>query len=119
MGWSCNADAGRTLDAWRALCVESTNGSNTWETKRGMYFYEVGRENDDGAITGTVMRMIGSGKCRSAGSFRINPDGTVARGPALLKEAYRRRDELRRGLFTAKWTTRASAGAGIGSGGCL
>jgi len=114
MGWSCRADAGRTLDAWRALCVESTGSSNTWETRRGFYFYDIGREHDDGAITGTVFRMISGGMARGAGSFRINGDGTVARGPALLKEAYRRRDELR---TKSGWTARVSAGAGIGSGG--
>jgi hypothetical protein len=60
-----------------------------FETKRGRYFYEVSnKEHYDGAITGTLMKFLpGSTMCKSAGSFRIEGDGTVARAPKFLKDA--------------------------------
>jgi hypothetical protein len=54
-------------------------------------------EHRDGAITGRVFRFdLGfdpksreGGRARPMASVRINPDGTVARGPAILKQAAR------------------------------
>jgi len=88
MGWSCRRDAGETLGKVTAACVESTGMSNTYEVDGVRRFIEVSnKEHDDGAITGSVYREIGDGLCRKAGSFRINGDGSVARGPAFLKDA--------------------------------
>lgn len=85
MGWSCNADAARTLDRWTARCIESTGSSNIWESPNGRFFIELSREeHDDGAITGSVWRMVDEKRCQRVGSFRINGDGTVARGPSFL-----------------------------------
>jgi hypothetical protein len=94
MGWSCAARAGRTMRAWSAACVESTKSQNEFVSRGARYFWEVSNvEHGDGAITGAVWRMVGklpgdgpdTMRCRKAGSFRINPDGTVARAPAWLK----------------------------------
>lgn len=96
MGWSCASDAGRTMDAWTKLCREQTKSSNVYvdyEAGGREYFWELSRrEHDDGAITGTVLLVLekrpdGSSTCRKVGSFRIEPDGSVKRGPAMLKRA--------------------------------
>lgn len=113
MGWSCNASAGFVLDAFGAACVESTGSSNTYETKGKRYFFEVSStEHDDGAITGSIFKFIGSGGfCVKSGSFRIEGDGTVTRAPAFLKKAAK--------THAGSNPFRAHVGAGVGSGGPL
>ena len=55
------------------------------ERKDGrIYFWERGKENPDGAITGSVWRIELDG-CYPAGRFRINADGTIGRGFPFLK----------------------------------
>jgi len=94
MGWSCRADAAVTMESWTAACVAQTGSPNVFRVNGREYFWEVSSvEHDDGAITGTIVRVEGPGStpdstaCRSAGSFRINGDGTVARAPRFLKLA--------------------------------
>lgn len=100
MGYSYTAAAGKTYDLWEDACRLNGghNSSNTWSDLGRTYFYERGRENDDGAITGTVFKFTGSsnsivtGTARRIGSFRINADGTVERAPRFLKSASKARD---------------------------
>ena len=83
MGWSCTAKAGFTLDG---ISKTFQGSSNTWNTEKGNFFFETGRENEDGAITGQVWKMInwqGQERCKQSGSFRIEADGTIARFPHL------------------------------------
>lgn len=88
MGWSYSADAGTTMDSWTAFCRETTGSSNTFTDGGAKFFWETSRtEHGDGAITGTVFRMLDETHCRKAGSFRINGDGTIARAPKALKAA--------------------------------
>lgn len=93
MGWSCAAAAGRTMDAWTRACVAQTKSSNVYHDGGSEFFWEVSlREHDDGAITGSIMRVVakrpdGTSSCRKVGAFRIEPDGSVKRGPAMLKRA--------------------------------
>ena len=51
-------------------------------------FWETGREQADGAITGTVWKPWAQDKTRvvKAGSFRIEPDGRVSRFPGTTPE---------------------------------
>ena len=93
MGWSCRADAGRTMDALVKACREQTKMSSNYIEDGREYFWEPSnREHANGAITGSILLMLekrpdGSGTCRKVGSFRIEPDGSVKRGPAILKLA--------------------------------
>jgi glucose/arabinose dehydrogenase len=58
---------------------ETARSSNAWDYKGQTYFYQIGRENADGAITGTVFRNLPDGEhCRRAGRVRIEPDGTIS-----------------------------------------
>lgn len=109
MGYSYTAAAGKTEELWSQACRAQTGSQNTFyprvsrdgtiNTDGPAYFYERGRENDDGAITGSVYKFTGSsnsivtGTARKVGTYKINPDGTVERAPAFLKAASAARDK--------------------------
>jgi len=81
MGYSCNRDAARSLDAiLKLLQGEGYEGmQNAWIFDGREYFFERGREQEDGAVTGSVYRMDGG----KVGGSRIEPDGTISRFPAM------------------------------------
>ena len=100
MGWSCAAAAGDTLNILDAVCLKMTGTQNTYVgTDGNEYFYELShREYKDGAITGSVWRLVGE-PCHNtipgdtlmlpagreamrAGNFRIAGDGKITRWPA-------------------------------------
>ena len=85
MGWSATAKACEVERAWMETCQSQTGSQNVYEVAGKRYFYETGREQRDGAITGTVFRFVGEG-CVRSGSFRIEADGTVTRYPSGLKQ---------------------------------
>jgi len=96
MGWSCRAEAGNTLNAWQDACFAQTGMANVFLSKGGSernqfaggskYMFEVSnKEHHDGAITGSIQRFVDDTHVVKAGSFRIEPDGTVSRAPAFLK----------------------------------
>ena len=88
MGWSCRADAYKTMKSWNDFCVRITGSSNVYVAKDKKYFFEGSRvEHNDGAITGSVFRFLDEKHCRKAGTFRIEGDGRVARYPTGLKGA--------------------------------
>ena len=90
MGWSCNRDAGLTMDAWTAICIAQTNTQNTYEVDGRKYFWDISRrEHADGAITGLAFVMVGENGCFDAGSFRIEGDGSVKRWPCRFQKVYR------------------------------
>jgi len=88
MGYSCTVKADLTLDGIRKLVCNEIQ--NEFEIDGEKYFSEIGRENDDGAITGTIWNIIKEGawkgRCKKAGSFRIEPDGKIKRFPFISKE---------------------------------
>jgi len=89
MGYSCTAAAALKLEAIMKGLREAGltvyhNGrpmTNTWKRGKDTLFYERGRENPDGAITGSIFSISG----RRVGSFRIEPDGQVTRFPGIPK----------------------------------
>ena len=84
MGYSCTAAA---MDTLQALMRRHNHGrsSNTFSTDAGktVYFQEIGREQRDGAVTGTVHKMHSNDTASPAGTFRIEPDGRVSRFPGI------------------------------------
>jgi hypothetical protein len=51
------------------------------------FFLERGRENECGAMTGTVYKIINEGKnCVRYGSYKINKHGEIERFPGVRKE---------------------------------
>jgi hypothetical protein len=86
MGYSCTRDAQDTLAVISHRFATDGN-PNVWTigtVQRKQYFFERGRENEDGAITGTLMVMLDGDMCRPVGSVRIAPDGTIERFPKLI-----------------------------------
>lgn len=82
MGYSCTKDASNALGVVSHMFA--TDGNPNILTIRGkQYFFERGREQADGAITGTLMLMLPDDHCRKAGNVRIEPDGMVRRFPGL------------------------------------
>ena len=88
MGWSCRADASKTLDAWSKICLEQTKVQNTFIQGKDKFFFETSRrEHADGAITGTIYKFLPNNMSKRSGSFRIEGSGEVTRGPKSLKQA--------------------------------
>jgi len=87
MGYSCTAVASRVLDFILAdLSKNVGNGtSNGWFNNAKELFFEQGRENADGAITGRVYEIRTQPNqnpnklCYQKGSVRIEPSGTITR----------------------------------------
>ena len=87
MGWSCRADAANTMDRWTEFCIAQSGSQNTFKANGHTYFWEASRtEHSDGAITGSVHKMLPGGLCRKSGTFRIEGNGQVTRAPACLAE---------------------------------
>ena len=82
MGYSYSAKAGYVLDEL-IVQLQATNqkpdGGNDYYSGSAHYFYEHGREQADGAITGTVWKYTGEKYCKRSGTFRIEPNGKISR----------------------------------------
>jgi hypothetical protein len=59
------------------------DGSNVLRIKGKRFFFERGREQRDGSITGSVFEMLPENTARKVGTFKISEDGTVERFPGL------------------------------------
>lgn len=113
MGYSCTKDAGDKLNAIAQAYAEFADHYSSGRHKFGhnvmlnnsalpIAFFERGRENADGAVTGKVMKMVDKfGKIDhdgeyavKVGNYRIEPDGTITRFPLLLPEIRKRADEI-------------------------
>lgn len=83
MGYSYNALSGYALEhITKSLGCGDLGPSNVFVKNGKKYMYEHGREQYDGAITGVVWKFLEDGvHVRKAGTFRIEPDGTVTRFP--------------------------------------
>jgi len=107
MGYSCSALANETMDAMFAemekTCPPADKTSNGWDFKGNSYFFEMGREQEDGAITGSVFRHgndnngIGKGFCRRVGSIKILSNGKIKSWPFTTKGM---REKAESGGFT-------------------
>jgi hypothetical protein len=89
MGWSCTQKAGTTLSKMKEICLAITEKQNCWEDNGKSFFFEIGREQRDGAITGIILRINEQNYIKKSGSLRIEPDGQVSRGPAIFKKLNR------------------------------
>ena len=83
MGYSCSAKANYVL---RELIVQlkargqDRASSNVWEFAGYDYFYELGREQPDGAITSQVMKVVNE-RCHRVGGLRIENNGSITNAP--------------------------------------
>lgn len=92
MGYSCNASDSRVYEAMvrlqQAAHGDAGGSSNSWGDAESPWFAEIGRERLDGAVSGTVWKPAGPGRCLRAGSFRVH-DGKVVRWPGSTAEQRR------------------------------
>ncbi len=83
MGYSCSAKASYVMD----VIMEQNrheNSGNVYKSVTGdLYFWERGRENADGAMTGPVHKFLPGDRALKVGSYRINRDGRIERFPGL------------------------------------
>lgn len=86
MGWSCATAACFTMEAISNFCFKQSKSNNVFSSKGNNYFIEwSGTEHRNGAITGSIMKMIGT-LCRKSGSIRIEPDGRISKAPKILMD---------------------------------
>jgi hypothetical protein len=117
MGYSCSAIDNIVLKHIVATIQvargSAGNSSNSWGHNQNdpEGFFEIGRENHDGSITGTVWASVGNGRCRKAGGFKIS-DGKVVRFPGTTA-SQRKQAEL---LAQAEWETQKNYLIGSGGG---
>ena len=87
MGYSCNTISNLSLEHLISqLQGAGEETSNSWGEDPNRFFYEIGREQHDGAITGVVRKMIADNRCKVAGSFRVEPSGIISRFPDSTKK---------------------------------
>lgn len=117
MGYSATAEAFKTLDLIGELLDKHQPhrvGSNEFWTEDGcIAFWEIGREQFDGSMTGSVyVDSTGNGKYFKVGGFKIHANGNLIRFPHMpgyIRKAVRNPDvrkstrfELRRERVFAK-----------------
>jgi hypothetical protein len=92
MSYTCRLEADTTYKEWSSYCYSTTGVSNTYIYKEQRYSLQVGRSQDDDAITGSVYLLIdnpdidGQYLAYKKGTFRIEPNGIATRYPTGLKD---------------------------------
>lgn len=84
MGYSCSKAASDMLGLIRHSFSDGRT-SNGLRIGAATFFYEIGRENVDGSITGTVFENTTPGMCRKYGSFKVDAAGFVVRFPGVKR----------------------------------
>ena len=89
MGYSCTTKAMESFDQLIIQLKSASpdiKSSNTWMKNGKKYFHEIGREQKDGAVTGSIFKIIDEqDHCEKMGTFRIEPDGYIKRFPTSTK----------------------------------
>ena len=95
MGYSCSAKASFVLDEIVNLISQNYEAKCSNSLPNGG-FWERGRENSDGAITGTCYKPYPPKPdlVIKAGSFKIDQDGKVVRFPFVPKEIKKRAERI-------------------------
>ena len=92
MGYSCTCAAMDTLDRISDVCYKQTKSQNVYLYGNNKYFWEIGEENSDGAITGEIYKYLPNGYVSKSGDFRIEPDGDITRGIGFKTLYFNRSD---------------------------
>ena len=100
MSYSCRLDADTTYQEWLDYCYSITGVSNSYIYKGQRYNLQLGREQRDGAMTGSVYLLIdnpdiqGQYLAYKKGSFRIEPNGVATRFPVGLNDLLMAAEQL-------------------------
>jgi hypothetical protein len=127
MGYSCTAKASLVLAAIQSVMDEAMPGDKS-SNKLPNGFWERGREQPDGSITGTVFRTIRKltdteraaraaemgptvkpdwigDPCVRAGSFKISADGKIVRFPQVTTKQRQIAEAAGDVAFTTRYGT--------------
>ena len=89
MGYACTVDADKVLNDIYDICFEQTSSENVYMIDGKTYMLEVGHENEDGSITGTILKLstndIESSSIIGKSSFKIDKNGKILYGVGLKK----------------------------------
>jgi len=85
MGYSARQSAFSAADFVSERICPPPGSANQWSYRGQLYFWERGREHDDGRITGTVYRVIDN-RCYKVGTLHIDADGYVRAWPCIPRE---------------------------------
>jgi hypothetical protein len=80
-----------TVTAIKEICKKDSGDEQIWKNKGTQYHWNIGRSTPSGLINGVVRKLAGIDASGFqiwvvAGSFKINPDGTIARWTGLPRE---------------------------------
>lgn len=91
MGYSATANAFKSLERIEKYVQLSTPMAPSNSLPGDIGFYEVGRENADASITGSVFVFTDKSKnlVIRKGSFRIEPSGKISRFYGIPRELIR------------------------------
>jgi hypothetical protein len=82
-------DANATIEAVKAFCKTNSGDTQIWSGNKATYHWNIGKVTGAGIVNGVVRKLAGidSGSGQQiwvvAGSFKIMPDGTIARFTGL------------------------------------
>jgi len=77
MGYSCTQLADNTLRDITAICIKETNAQNTFKFNNSVYMWEIGKEQQDGSITGSIFKFLNEKQIIKHSSFKINSNGDI------------------------------------------
>lgn len=108
MGYSCTAIASFVVESMmvqlQAAHGDCGGSSNSWGDPARFWFAEQGRENEDGAITGTVYGPGRTdGTCRRVGPYKVSADGKVIRWPTSTADQRRVAEVAGEAKYTARF----------------
>lgn len=85
MGYSATSAAFNTLEL-----IKGHFNNEVQNTLDNGYFWEIGKEQHDGAITGLVYKPyhLDPNKCIKAGTFKILPNGNILRFTGIPKKLF-------------------------------
>jgi len=91
------------LENIKSICRNTWGMEDVYEGPSGKYKWEVGRDTGSGIINGVVRKFVAEDKEGNeiytvAGSFKINPDGEVARWTGLPRRFQKEATELAKGV---------------------
>jgi hypothetical protein len=86
MGYSCASKAACRIEVISEVCIQQTGSHNVYLAKGKRYFFQVGKEQSDGSITGSIWLLTSENFCKKTANFKICPEGRLVRGPDFFKQ---------------------------------
>jgi hypothetical protein len=95
MGYSCVTIATLVMDELMKQVREgvsanqfTTIGGRKYKGQNRIFFWQQGKEQPDGAMTGPVFVCLPDCMARCCGSYRIEPDGKITRFTGIPKKLW-------------------------------